>query len=333
MHSVLLPLTLPQRGIETLYNLYFMTMSATPPHQPVLYHEIIHALEPQRGGFYVDGTLGAGGHAWGILQESAPQGRLLGLDVDPQALAIARKRLVDFGDRAILVQDSYTHLQVQLDYLGWPQVQGIVLDLGVSSMQLDMPERGFSFLTEAPLDMRFDPFSPLTAADLVNQLPERELADLIYRYGEERKAFQVARAIVASRPLTTTRQLAQVVSRATQSGRAGMHPATRTFQALRIAVNRELESLEMVLPQAVAALASGGRLAVIAFHSLEDRIIKQYFHRESKDCLCPPRQPVCTCGHQASLREINRRPIQPQIAEIQTNPRSRSARLRVIEKI
>jgi 16S rRNA (cytosine1402-N4)-methyltransferase len=204
-------------------------------------------------------------------------------------------------------------------------------------MQFDTPERGFSFQVDAPLDMRFDPRNPISAADLVNNLPERELADLIFRYGEERHSRKVARAIVKARPIYTTGQLAKLVSEAVPSGRRRsrdhLHPATRTFQALRIVVNRELEALESCLPQAVSALAPGGRLAIIAFHSLEDRIVKQYFRQESRDCICPPGQPVCTCEHVAVLKEITRRPIRPQDAEIDRNPRSRSARLRVAEKL
>ena len=304
-------------------------------HRPVLYQEIIHALRPRRDGLYVDATVGAGGHAWGLLQSSAPDGRLLGLDIDPQALDLARQRLEPFGERAILVRASYVSLGKLLDQMGWREVNGIVIDLGMSSMQVDTPERGFSFLVDAPLDMRFDPDNPVSSADLVNNLPESELADLIYRYGEEKRSRQVARAIVVARPLESTLELAKVVSKAVSSGkgRQDIHPATRTFQALRIAVNHELEAVEAVLPQAVDALAAGGRLAVISFHSLEDRIVKHYFRQESRDCICPPRQPVCTCGHHASLREITRRPIMPGPAEIESNPRARSARLRVAEKL
>lgn len=302
-------------------------------HHPVLYHHIISALQPKPDGLYVDCTLGAGGHAWGILEASSPNGKLLGLDVDPQALAIARQRLAEFGERALIVQASYVTLTEQLQAAGWQQVDGILLDLGVSSMQLDTAERGFSFLADAPLDMRFDPRNPVSAADLVNALPEKELADLLFRYGEEKRARQVARAIAQARPLQTTRELAEVVAKVTGGGRPGMHPATRTFQALRIAVNRELEAIESVLPKAVAALAPGGRLAVISFHSLEDRIVKNYFRQESRDCICPPKQPVCTCGHKASIREINRKPIEASDEEVRENPRSRSAKLRVVEKI
>jgi len=308
-------------------------MPTSSSHLPVLYHEIILALQPRREGFYVDGTLGAGGHAEGILVASQPDGHLLGMDLDPQAVSIARQRLSPFGNRVAIVQASYTSLHEQLDKLGWQAVNGILLDLGVSSMQLDTPDRGFSFQVDAPLDMRFDPANAVTADKLVNSLSENDLADVIFRYGEERRAYQVARAIVRARPVHGTAQLAGIVARATSGGRPGFHPATRTFQALRIAVNQELEAIETVLPQAVGALVPAGRLAVISFHSLEDRIVKQYFRQESQDCICPPRQPVCTCGHHASVREINRHPIQPSDEEIDTNPRARSAKLRVVEKI
>jgi len=305
---------------------------AETQHQPVLYHEIIHALQPKSPDLYVDGSVGAGGHARGILEACAPDGRLLGLDVDPQALASARETLAPYGERVRLVQASYLYFTDALKECGWTAVQGMLLDLGVSSMQLDTAERGFSFQHEGPLDMRFDPSTPRTAADLVNGLPETELADLIYRYGEEPRARRIAEAIVRARPLTTTRQLAEVVRKSIpEHGR--IHPATRTFQALRIAVNDELKTLETTLPRATAALAPSGRLAIIAFHSLEDRIIKAFFRRESRDCLCPPRQPVCTCGHKATLRDITRRPIRPSEAEIQDNVRARSARLRVAEKL
>lgn len=303
------------------------------PHQPVLYQEIITALRPKSPGCYVDATVGAGGHAWGLLKASDPAGRVLGLDVDPQALALASQRLAIFGNRIVLIQASYTTLTEQLQRMNWEKVDGIVLDLGVSSMQLDTPQRGFSFQTEGPLDMRFDPRQPLTAAKLVNEMPEEELADLIWRYGEERNARRIARAICQSRPLQTTRELAEAIRRVSGQRPSHIHPATRTFQALRIAVNQELKALEEVLPQAVTALAPGGRLAIISFHSLEDRIVKQYFLRESQDCICPPRQPVCTCGHRASIKIITRRPLVASAEEILANPRARSARLRVAEKL
>jgi 16S rRNA (cytosine1402-N4)-methyltransferase len=301
-------------------------------HLPVLYHEIIHALRPHDKDLFVDGTVGAGGHAWGLLDASAPNGKLLGLDLDPQALELAQERLAPFGERAILRRASYTTLTEQLDSLGWPAVDGILLDLGLSSMQIDKPGRGFSFQTDAPLDMRFDPDGHVTAADLVNGLPEGDLADIIYQYGEERNSRRIAREIVAARPLRTTLELVNIIVKVVRPEKGGIHPATRTFQALRIATNDELLAIEKVLPKAVNALTPKGRLAVIAFHSLEDRIVKHYFRQESRDCLCPPKQPACTCGHKASLIEITRRPIRPEDAEIQANPRARSSRLRIVEK-
>ncbi|UYN89762.1 MAG: 16S rRNA (cytosine(1402)-N(4))-methyltransferase RsmH [Anaerolineales bacterium] len=304
-----------------------------PAHLSVLYKETLEALAPRSGGLYVDGTLGAGGHAGGLLEGSHPGGQLLGLDVDPTALALATQRLAPFGERAHIRQGSYADLAQHLAALGWPVVDGILLDLGASSMQFDQAERGFSFQKEGPLDMRFNPAAGRSAADLVNTLPEGELADLLYEYGEERQSRRVARAIVAARPLHTSTELAAVVAKALGGKRTGLHPATRSFQALRIAVNAELDSLAAVLPQAVAALKQGGRLAVISFHSLEDRQVKQYFRQESRDCICPPGQPVCTCGHIASLRELTRKPVLPGEEEIQANPRARSARLRVAEKL
>jgi 16S rRNA (cytosine1402-N4)-methyltransferase len=303
------------------------------PHEPVLYQEIIHALQPHAGGRYVDGTLGAGGHARGIMEASAPDGQLLGLDVDPQALALARKNLAPYEKRIHLAQASYTSLSTQLAQLGWEAVDGILLDLGASSMQFDTPERGFSFLQDAPLDMRFGPHTPQTAADLVNTYSERELADLIYRYGEERDSRKIARAIVRARPIHTTRELVAVIESISPRRGDRIHPATRTFQALRIAVNEELSSIEEVLPQAVAALSPGGRLAVISFHSLEDRLVKDFFRKQSRDLLNPPYERIYEVERKAALKEVNRKPITPSEDEIKRNPRARSAKLRIVEKI
>ncbi len=303
------------------------------PHQPVLYKEIIHALQPQAGGLYVDGTLGAGGHARGILEASAPDGQLLGLDIDPQALAIARRYLAPYEHRIHLAQASYTSLSTQLALLQWDAVDGIVLDLGASSMQFDMPERGFSFLQDAPLDMRFGPHIPQTAADLVNKYSERELADLIYQYGEERESRKIARAIVKARPIHTTRELVAAIESVSPRRGDRVHPATRTFQALRIAVNDELTSIEEVLPQAVAALKPGGRLAVISFHSLEDRIVKDFFREQSRDLINPPYERIYEVERKATLKEVHRKPIVPSEEEIKDNPRARSAKLRIAEKI
>ncbi len=301
-------------------------------HRPVLYHEIIHAIAPTGGKKYVDGTLGAGGHAWGLLDESNPDGRLLGLDVDPQAISLARERLAPFGDRVVIVRASYTTLSERLRQLGWEGVDGILFDLGVSSMQFDTPQRGFSFLNDGPLDMRFDPHTPQSAAELLNTWDEEDIADILYRYGEERRSHRIAQAIVQARPLESTSQLADVVVKALKnSGRSRIHPATRTFQAIRIAVNAELEALEKVLPQAIEALVPGGRLAVISFHSLEDRIVKQFFRHHSQDER-DRTNPLAPVVRQASIRLVNRKPITPDERELFTNPRSRSAKLRVVEK-
>jgi len=304
-------------------------------HIPVLYKEIIHALQPQRGGRYVDGTLGAGGHARGILEACAPDGLLLGLDVDPQALALSRETLAPYaeGGRTHLVQASYTTLTQQLAALQWGAVDGIVLDLGASSMQFDNAERGFSFMQDGPLDMRFGPRAFQSAEDIVNTYAEKDLADLIFRYGEDRDSRKIARAIVMSRPLRTTRELVAVIEKASPRRGDRVHPATQTFQALRIAVNEELSSVENVLPQAVSNLKPGGRCAVISFHSLEDRIVKDFFREQSKDIFNPPYERIYEEERKAVVKIINKKPIVASDEEIKDNPRARSAKLRVIEKI
>jgi 16S rRNA (cytosine1402-N4)-methyltransferase len=302
-------------------------------HTPVLYQQVLSALQPRAGGRYIDGTLGAGGHAAGLLRASSPDGELLGLDRDPAALEAAERRLAEFTGRVHLRRASFTDLKAEARRQGWGEVDGVVLDLGLSSLQLAQAERGFSFRSEGPLDMRFDPDQSLTADEIVNGWEEHELADILLRYGEEPHARRLARAIVAARPLRSTRSLAEVVARQARARRSTIHPATRVFQALRIAVNGELEALEAALPDAVSVLAPRGRLAVISFHSLEDRIVKRFYQRESRDCLCPPRQPVCTCGHRATLRTVSRRPIRPEPEEVGRNPRARSAKLRVAERL
>ena len=281
----------------------------------------------------MDGTLGAGGHARGIVEACAPDGQLLGLDVDPQALAIARKTLAPYEPRIHLAQASYVTLSAQLQQLGWDAVDGIVLDLGASSMQFDTPERGFSFLQDAPLDMRFGPHAPQTAADLVNKLTERELADLIYQYGEDRDSRKIARAIVDKRPIHTTRELVAAIESVSPRRGDRVHPATRTFQALRIAVNEELASIEAVLPQAVTSLRSGGRLAVISFHSLEDRLVKDFFREQGRALKNPPYERIYEVERDAILKEVNRKPILPSEEETKNNPRARSAKLRIAEKL
>jgi 16S rRNA (cytosine1402-N4)-methyltransferase len=258
---------------------------------------------------------------------------LLGLDLDPQAIALAQEKLSEFGKRSSLVQASYTTLSKQLIRLEWASVDGIVLDLGSSSMQFDTPERGFSFQKDGPLDMRFNPTALITAADIVNTWDQESIADILYRYGEERRSHQIAKAIVQARPLQSTHQLADVVTGAIKGYRKShLHPATRSFQALRIAVNGELDAIKQALPQAVEVLSSGGRVAVISFHSLEDRIVKHFFrdHSQDKRDMNHPLAPVV---REATLKLVNRKPILPGEEEVRSNPRARSAKLRVAEKI
>jgi len=305
-------------------------------HIPVLFQAVLDGLQVRPGGRYVDATIGGAGHAAGILAASSPDGRLLGLDRDPAAVDVARARLASYLGRVVIEHRSFVHLAEVARSQQFVPVDGVLFDLGLSSLQLADPSRGLSFTAEGPLDMRFDPAGGgPTAADLVNGLSAEELAALLYCYGEEKQARRIADAILAARPLHTTKELATVVERAVGWGgrRERIHPATRTFQALRIAVNDELAAIEAALPQAVEILAPGGRLAVISFHSLEDRLVKEFMRRESRDCICPPDVPVCTCGHRAMLRLITRKPIRPTAEEVAANPRSRSARLRVAERV
>jgi 16S rRNA (cytosine1402-N4)-methyltransferase len=302
-------------------------------HISVLYQVVLEYLSIKPGGSYLDGTVGAGGHAAAIMEASAPDGRLLAMDRDPAALTFAGERLAPYGERVTLVRASFDQMGELAPRRGFGQVDGILLDLGLSSRQLDDPARGFAFRFDGPLDMRLDPDAELTAATLVNESSLEELADTIRRYGEERENRRIARAIIAARPLSTTGELAGVVSGAVRRKERGIHPATRTFQALRIAVNKELDALSSALPQAVCLLRPGGRLAVIAFHSLEDRIVKQFFRQEARNCLCSPEQPICTCEHEATLNILTHKPIRPSEDEVGRNPRSRSARLRVAERI
>jgi len=304
-------------------------------HIPVLLPETLAGLTLAPDARCIDGTLGGAGHAEALLQATGPGGRLLGVDADPAAIARGQVRLAPFGDRAVLAQASFSQLATVAAAHGFAQVDALLLDLGVSSFQLSEAERGFSFQVEGPLDMRMDPGNPLTAAEIVNHWPQDALADVIYRYGEEPRSRRIARAIVAARPIRTTTALADVVGRAigSQRGRERIHPATRIFQALRIRVNDELGALEAVLPQIVTLLAPGGRFAIITFHSLEDRVVKLFIQQETRDCLCPPDLPICRCRHHATLRAITRKPIRPGAVEISHNPRSRSAKLRIAERL
>jgi len=302
-------------------------------HNPVMVREVVEALGIRPGGSYIDCTVGEGGHAEAILAAAEQAPRLLGLDLDEDSLATARRRLEKHLDKVTLVRGSYAGLERFAVDNGFMGADGILFDLGFSSAQLDRPARGFSFAGEGPLDMRFDTRQKLTAERLVNTMSERELADLIYKLGEEHRSRRIARAIVAARPLTTTTQLADVVARAAGGhGHGRIHPATRTFQAIRIAVNAELGNIEAGLAQAVQVLAGGGRLVVLSYHSLEDRLVKEFMRRESTGCLCGPSAPPCTCGHTATLRLVSRKVVKPTEEEVRTNPRSRSAKIRVAER-
>jgi len=302
-------------------------------HTPVLIKESIQALQVQPGKRYIDCTIGSGGHATAILQKSYPQGQLLGIDIDPQAIKIAAERLNNYSGATTLVNDSFANLENICTQYDFYPVHGILLDLGISSPQLDAAERGFSFQQDGPLDMRFNPNRGLTAADIINTLSENELAQLIRKYGEERHSQRIARAIVQNRPIATTLELAQLVKHPLRGRRRRIHPATRTFLALRIAVNHELDNLKAALSQAVKLLDFQARLVVISYHSLEDRIVKQFMKQETRDCICPPEIPVCHCGHVATLKLISKKVITPSHLEIASNPRSRSAKLRVAERI
>lgn len=322
----------------------------TGVHQPVLLQEVIQWLQPAEGGVFVDCTVGLGGHAEAILA-ATPKTRVIGIDRDTNALTRARERLLVFGDRIRLVNANFENIASVLDHEDIAEVRGILADLGVSSLQLEHDERGFSFVSEAPLDMRMDQNSEVTAAELVNKLSERELADLIFEYGEERGARKIARAIARQREkaaIFTTRQLADLVVRALNvPGRWRIHPATRTFQALRIAVNDELSSLERFIPASIEKLAHGGRLAIISFHSLEDRIVKRGFLRESGRCICETQRLqvsgspkgaadglICEhCGARKRINILTRKPVRPTSEELERNPRSRSSLLRVCGKL
>ena len=315
-------------------------------HIPVLVDEVIQFLQPRNHGFYVDGTVGLGGHAAIILQKSAPQGFLLGIDLDSEALAIAKQRLHEYKERVTLVDGNFGDLdQLSRLYQGSeqtettiPSIDGILLDLGVSSLQLDTPSRGFSFTHSGPLDMRMNANQSLSAAHVVNRHPEDALATIFTQFGQERWARKIARQIVLARKrkrISTTGQLTEIVLAAIPPKSTGwrIHPATRVFQALRIYINDELKNLHSGIHCAVSALKPGGRLCIISFHSLEDRIVKEQFRTLSRSCICPPKTPICVCKHTPTLEVLTKRPIVPTPDEIRRNPRSRSAKLRVAMKI
>lgn len=309
-----------------------LTMSL-PVHTPVLLDEVAAGLQARPGARIIDCTVGLGGHASAILERIMPSGRLLGIDADPEAIRICQEELDEYGEAITLVNDNFLNLEDVCRRYQFHPVDGILFDLGVSSMQLDTAERGFSFHLDARLDMRFDPRQELTASDIVNTFSEQELARLIAEYGEERHSRRIARHIVQNRPVATTLELAQLIEQAVRSKRARIHPATRTFMALRIATNGELQNLEPALRQASDLLRPGGRLAVISYHSLEDRIAKQFMRRAASSCLCPPGSVMCRCGHAPTLKLITRKVIKPTSLEIESNPRSRSSKLRIAERL
>jgi 16S rRNA (cytosine1402-N4)-methyltransferase len=309
-------------------------------HLPVLVDEVMTMLAPAPGSLQIDATLGGGGHAERILEASTPDGRLLGLDADPAAIARVGQRLGPrFGDRLVLRQANFRELAEVAPAAGFGLVDGLLFDLGLSSFQLADRDRGFGIRTGGPLDMRFDPSRGLPASELLASLDALELTALFRRYGEEPQAARIARAIVAARgsaPITTAEELSELIVRVapgSSPGRRRIHPATRVFQALRIAVNAELDALAEALTAAVDLLRPGGRLVVLSYHSLEDRIVKRFFQAERRGCVCPPSLPVCVCGRSPRLRLVTRPSLTPSAAEIAANPRARSARLRAAERL
>ena len=313
-------------------------------HIPVLCDKVLDFLKPKPDGVYIDGTVGLGGHSAAILETSAPNGRVIGIDLDVEALTVAKSRLHAFGERYSPINGNFAEMDVLLEKHSVPAVDGILFDLGVSSLQLDTPHRGFSFNHTGPLDMRMNPQqasnneqeAASTAMQVVNDSPIDVLVDIFRHYGEERFAKRIAHRIIQARqetPITTTTQFAEIVKQATPESRSKIHPATRVFQALRIHINAELENLEMGLDTAIPLLKPGGCLCVITFHSLEDRIVKHHFQTCARACICPPKTPVCICDHTASLEILTKRPISPDAVEVQHNPRARSAKLRVARKL
>lgn len=307
-------------------------------HVSVLKNECIEGLQIKSSGTYVDGTFGGGGHAMEVISRLNGNGRFIGIDQDQDAVENGRAKLEPYKEKAQLVRDNFSNIISIMKDLHIVAVDGILLDIGVSSYQLDTGERGFSYMHDAELDMRMDQRNPMTAKRMIAEYSEKELANIIKDYGEERWATRIAQFIVAERkikPIETTGELVEVIKKAVPKGarKDGPHPAKRTFQALRIAVNNELGILEQAIEDMAGLLASGGRLCIITFHSLEDRIVKQTFHRLEHPCTCPPEFPVCVCGKKPSIRVITRKPILPSEEELEFNPRARSAKLRILEKL
>lgn len=305
-------------------------------HVSVMVREVIELLRPEPQKRYLDGTLGGGGHTEAILTHSSPDGEVLGLDLDDVALAAAAERLSGFGSRLTMRQANFADARSILSEIGWRAVDGIVLDLGVSSYQLDAPERGFSFRSRAELDMRMDRRQSLDAYEIVNTFPVSELQRILREYGEEPQARRIALALATARASTairTTEELAQIVARVKGQRQRDHHPATQTFQALRIAVNRELENLARFLRDGYDLLRPGGHMVIISFHSLEDRLVKNALRKWNRDCLCPPRTPTCQCGWSRKVKMLTKKPLSPSPSEVRDNPRARSAKLRAVERI
>ena len=311
--------------------------STVPQHLPVMVAEVLSLLHPQSGKRFLDGTLGGGGHAAALLAESAPEGHLLGIDRDANAIAAAEARLAPFAGRFHVRHANFSTAQEHLAAVGWDGVDGLLVDLGFSSLQVEDAERGFSFLRSGPLDMRMNQYDESSAADIVNNASEEELRQILRDLGEERASGAVARAIVRTRaeaPLQTTAALARVVERVVRgSSPTHLHPATRTFQALRIAVNRELDHLSTFLRDGYRLLRPGGRMVILSYHSLEDRLVKDAFRRWAAVCLCPPQILVCSCEWSQKVKILTPKPLVPTAAEITANPRARSARLRAVERL
>jgi 16S rRNA (cytosine1402-N4)-methyltransferase len=305
-------------------------------HVSVLVREVIECLRPGPGKLYLDGTVGGGGHTEQILVESSPNGQVCGLDRDDEALSAAQERLRRFEGRFSAHQASFADAKEILAVHGWNVVDGVILDLGISAHQIDLPERGFSFRSESRLDMRMDRRQSVDAEKIVNSFAVEQLERIFRDYGEEPQARRIAQAIIAERkksPLKTTTQLVQIVERVKGGRRRDHHPATQVFQALRIAVNQELEQLERFLEYGYETLRTGGRMAIISFHSLEDRRVKTTFRKWSRACLCPPRTLSCRCGWSQKVKLLTKKPIVPSASEIESNPRARSAKLRAVERI
>ncbi len=302
-------------------------------HIPVMVPEILKYLEVSSGGRYIDCTLGEGGHTKSLLEASNPGGEVLGIDADHEAIEVSKNRLEEYGERFIYDNSNFKNIKKIAMKSKFVPCHGILFDLGVSSLQLDKESRGFSFRRKAPLDMRFSINQTLTAQDVLNTFSESEISDILYQYGEERQSRKIAKLIIENRPLSNADELTDLIKKNIRQTNYKINPSTKTFQALRIYINEELNSLSQALEQSLEILGVGGRMAVISYHSLEDRIVKNFFKKESKYCICPPNIPECDCGHFPKLKIITKKPVSPSQSEIEANKRSRSAKLRVVERI